>query len=77
VRFDKCNGIASAAQGEPCLGIAYNIKPTNTVLRVSYALTMENRFNENLVLVSLECNDPVIAAFQTLIPGGARVVRHP
>jgi hypothetical protein len=38
---------------------------------------MENRFNENLVLVSLECNDPVIAAFQTLIPGGARVVRHP
>ena len=77
MRFDKCNGIASAAQGEPRLGMAYNIKPTNTVLRVSYALTMENRFNENLVLVSLECNDPVIAAFQTLIPGGARVVRHP
>jgi len=37
---------------------------------------MENRFNENLVLASLECNDPVIAAFQTL-PGGARVVRQP
>jgi hypothetical protein len=32
--------------------IAYNIKPTNTVLRVSYARTMETPFNENLVLAS-------------------------
>ena len=40
------------------------------------ARTMENRFNESLVLASLECNDPVIAAFQTLIPSGARVVRQ-
>jgi hypothetical protein len=38
---------------------------------------MENRFNENLVLVSLECNEPVITAFETLIPGVARVVRQP
>jgi hypothetical protein len=31
VRFDYYDGITSAAQGEPRLGIAYNFKPTNTV----------------------------------------------
>jgi len=77
VRFDKYNGITQAAQGEPRLGIAYNIKPTNTVLRVSYARTMETPFNENLVLASLGCNDLVIAAFQTTVPGGACVTTSP
>jgi hypothetical protein len=77
VRVDKYNGIASALQAEPRLGIAYNYKPTNTVLRVSYARTMESPFNENLVLASLGCNDPVIAAFQTLVAGGACVTTTP
>ena len=31
----------TAQQAEPRLGIAYNIKPSNTVLRVSYARTLE------------------------------------
>ena len=65
VRFDKYNGLASAGQGEPRLGIAYNFKPTNTVLRVSYARTMETPFNENLVLASRGCDDPVINALQS------------
>ena len=77
VRFDKYNGLASAGQGEPRLGIAYNIKPTNTVLRVSYARTMESPFNENLVLASLGCNDPVINALQSAVPGGACVTTTP
>ncbi len=77
LRVDKYNGITSAGQGEPRLGIAYNIKPTNTVLRVSYARTMESPFNENLVLASLGCDDPVIAAFQTLVPNGACVTTTP
>ncbi len=77
LRFDKYNGLASAAQGEPRLGIAYNFKPTNTVLRLSYARTMETPFNENLVLASTGCNYPVIAAFQTLVPGGACVTTSP
>ncbi|MGA2119733.1 MAG: TonB-dependent receptor [Bryobacteraceae bacterium] len=77
VRFDKYNGISSAAQGEPRLGIAYNIKPSNTVLRISYARTMESPFNENLVLASLGCNDQVISAFQLLVPGGACVSTTP
>ena len=51
------------------MGIAYNIKPTNTVLRVSYARTMETPFNENLVLASLGCLDPAIVAFQSFVAG--------
>ena len=62
LRFDYYNGIVTANQPEPRLGIAYNIKPTNTVLRISYARTLETPFNENLVLSSLGCNDPVINA---------------
>ena len=34
------------------MGIAYNIKPTNTVLRVSYARTLETPFNENLIIAT-------------------------
>jgi hypothetical protein len=77
LRFDKYNGLTSAAQGEPRLGVAYNIKQTNTVFRASYARTMESPFNENLVLASYGCENPVIAAFQTLVPGGACVTTTP
>jgi hypothetical protein len=38
---------------------------------------MESPFNENLVLASLGCENPVIAAFQTLVPGGACVTTSP
>ncbi|MGA2716285.1 MAG: TonB-dependent receptor, partial [Bryobacteraceae bacterium] len=71
VRVDKYNGLARATQAQPRLGIAYNIKPTNTVLRVSYARTMETPFNENLVLASNGCTDAVINALQSTVPGGA------
>jgi len=62
LRFDYYSGIVTATQPEPRLGIAYNIKPTGTVLRVSYARTLETPFNENLVLSSLGCANPVINA---------------
>jgi Carboxypeptidase regulatory-like domain len=62
IRGDVYDGITKITAAEPRVGIAYNIKPTNTVLRISYARTMETPFNENLVLSSLGCNDPVIAA---------------
>jgi len=61
-RFDYYDGIVTATQPEPRLGIAYNIKPTSTVLRVSYARTLETPFNENLVLSSEGCSNQVIAA---------------
>jgi hypothetical protein len=60
VRADFYNGLASASQIEPRLGIAYNFKPTGTVLRISYARTLETPFNENLALSSQGCSDPVI-----------------
>jgi Carboxypeptidase regulatory-like domain/TonB-dependent Receptor Plug Domain len=62
LRFDYYGGISSADQAEPRLGIAYNLKPTNTVMRISYARTLESPFNENLVLSSEGCTNPVIAA---------------
>ena len=37
LRGDLYNGISIARQAEPRVGVAYNIKKTNTVLRVSYA----------------------------------------
>jgi Carboxypeptidase regulatory-like domain/TonB-dependent Receptor Plug Domain len=62
IRGDIYNGLSKATQAEPRLGIAYNIKPTNTVLRVSYARTLETPFNENLVLSSIGCLNPVVGA---------------
>ena len=69
VRFDHYDGITSANQVEPRLGIAYNIKPTNTVLRISYARTLETPFNENLVLASVGCNDPVVNDLMATVQG--------
>src|SRR5712664_658194 len=60
IRGDLYRGFSHATQAEPRLGIAYNIKPTNTVLRLSYARTLETPFNENLVIGSTGCGDPVI-----------------
>jgi hypothetical protein len=77
LRIDQYDGISSNWQPEPRMGIAYNIKPSNTVLRISYARTMESPFNENLVLASLGCTNPVIQGFQLLIPGGACVTTSP
>ena len=69
IRGDIYNGITHATQAEPRLGIAYNFKPTNTVLRVSYARTLETPFNENLVLASTGCNDPVVNALMSSLQG--------
>ena len=52
IRGDLYNGLAISRQPEPRVAVAYSVKPTNTVLRVSYARTLETPFNENLVLSS-------------------------
>ncbi|MGH9775608.1 MAG: carboxypeptidase regulatory-like domain-containing protein [Candidatus Acidiferrales bacterium] len=65
VRGDLYNGLAKASQAEPRLGIAYNIKPTNTILRISYARSLETPFNENLVIGSTGCQFQVLA---TIVP---------
>jgi hypothetical protein len=61
LREDVYNGLTDANQTQPRVGIAYNIKPTTTVLRVSYARTLETPFNENLVLSSTGCANAVLA----------------
>lgn len=60
LRGDFYNGLTAHKEAEPRLGISYNIKPTGTVLRVSYARVLETPFNENLVLSSLGCDSPVL-----------------
>ena len=65
IRGDLYNGITSAGSFEPRAGISYNIKRTGTVLRVSYAHTMETPFNENLVLASYGCANPVVNAIMS------------
>jgi hypothetical protein len=60
LRGDFYNGLVTHKEAEPRLGIAYNIKQTNTVLRVSYARVLETPFNENLILSSIGCNDQVL-----------------
>ena len=69
VRGDLYNGLAIQRQAEPRVGAAYNIKPTNTVLRVSYARTLESPFNENLVLSSQGCGSAVLAPLLLCSPG--------
>src|SRR6201996_1694221 len=69
IRGDLYNGLTVARQAEPRLGIAYNIKPTNTVLAVSYARTLETPFNENLVLSSEGCANAVLSPLLACSPG--------
>ncbi len=61
IRGDLYNGLARASQAEPRLGVSYSVKPTNTVLRISYARTLETPFNENLVLSSQGCANEVLS----------------
>ena len=60
IRGDLYNGLSVSRQAEPRLGAAYNIKRTGTVLRASYARTLETPFNENLVISSQGCANNVL-----------------
>ena len=69
IRGDLYNGLTSARQAEPRVGIGYNVKATGTVLRVSYARTLESPFNENLVLSSSGCSNAVLSPLLLCSPG--------
>jgi hypothetical protein len=71
IRGDIYRGLSAGDQAEPRLGIAYNFKPTNTVLRLSYARTLETPFNENLIVASTGCSDPVISALIPCVPANS------
>jgi len=65
IRGDIYNGLTVARQAEPRVGLSYHVKPSSTVLRASYARTLETPFNENLILSSEGCGYAVI---QGLVP---------
>jgi hypothetical protein len=69
IRGDFYNGLTVARQAEPRVGIAYSVKQTNTVLRLSYARTLESPFNENLVLSSEGCQNAVLSPLLLCTPG--------
>jgi len=71
LREDVYNGLADANQTEPRLGTSYQLRRTNTVMGVSYARTLETPFNENLVLSSQGCSNPVLAPLLACNPGVA------
>jgi len=60
IRGDIYNGLTTSKQAEPRVGVSYKIKPSSTVLRISYARTLETPFNENLVLSSRGCLNAVL-----------------
>jgi hypothetical protein len=70
-RGDFYNGLTIQRQGEPRLGVSYKIKKSGTVLRGSYARTQETPFNENLVLSSTGCVNPVLYAIFATLPDGS------
>jgi hypothetical protein len=69
LRQDVYNGLTDANQTQPRVGVAYNIKPSATVLRISYARTLETPFNENLILSSEGCANAVLAPLLACSPG--------
>jgi len=71
IRGDFYNGFSRTRQAEPRVGIAYNIKPSSTVLRISYARTLETPFNENLVVSTTGCNSAVIAGLVPCVPANS------
>jgi hypothetical protein len=77
-REDLYRGIVHDSQPQPRVGLAYNVKRTNSVLRVSYSRILETPFNENLILASLGASNPVIvdvvggASLQAPIRSGQR-----
>ncbi len=76
LREDLYNGLTDANQTQPRVGIAYNIKPSLTVLRISYARTLETPFNENLILSSTGCSNAVLSPLLNCTPGVSGVL-HP
>src|SRR5262245_26358578 len=52
LRFDNYAGISKDHLWQPRLGVSYNLKPTNTVVRASYTRSLETPYNENLIFSS-------------------------
>jgi len=53
LRADWYRGIVAGSSAEPRIGLSYQVKPTNTVFRISYSKFFETPYNENLLLSSV------------------------
>lgn len=71
IRGDIYNGLTIQRQAEPRAGVSYKVVKSATVLRASYARTQETPFNENLVLSSTGCSNPVIYNIFSTLPNGS------
>lgn len=60
LRGDFYNGLTTHKEPQPRVGLAYKIKRSSTVLRLSYARVLETPFNENLIVASVGCDSPVL-----------------
>src|SRR6266702_1588772 len=69
LRGDLYNGLSITRQAEPRVGLSHTVKRTNTVLRASYARTLETPFNENLVVSSQGCGSVVLSPLLACTPG--------
>ena len=74
-RYDGYNGLAIAHQFEPRVGLSYTVARFGTVLRASYARTLESPFNENLVVSSQGCGSQVLAPLLNCTPGVSTVLQ--
>jgi len=62
LRADLYRGIVGDTQLEPRLGVAYNIKKSNSVIRVAYSRIQATPYNENLILADLGSQNPTVSA---------------
>jgi hypothetical protein len=69
VRVDHYDGLSTATQVQPRLGVSYAVPTTNTVLRASYGRTLETPYNENLLLSSGVGLNGLFGDGQPLPPG--------
>jgi hypothetical protein len=76
LRITRYDGLAQATGVQPRIGVAYLVKRTGTVLRVSYARTLETPANENLLLSSSTGTGGLAAVFGAVgeapVPAGRR-----
>jgi hypothetical protein len=76
LRVTRYDGLSQATGVQPRLGISYLIKRTGTVLRISYAHTLETPHNENLLLSSSTGSGGLTSVFggfgQSPLPAGIR-----
>jgi hypothetical protein len=76
LRVTRYDGLSQATGVQPRIGVAYLVKRTGTVLRFSYARTLETPHNENLLLSSSTGVGGLTNAFSAVgqqpLPSGRR-----